>query len=184
APSHARGWKVHTSLPPAHDHPGCARPHGFGLYRAPDYDALIDHPVEIGTPQSVTFQVHGATHEIVFTGIVPNLDLDRIVTDVQRICAAQIELFDPIERRAPFLDSAQRYVFLVMVTGDGYGGLEHRASTALLTRRADLPVLGGAAAPSEGYQSFLGLVSHEYFHTWNVKRIKRSEERRVGETDV
>src|SRR3546814_2517337 len=58
-----------------------------------------------------------------------------------------------------------------MITGDGYGGLEHRASTALMTSRHDLPVLGQAAAP-EGYRNFQGLVSHEYFHTWNVKRIK------------
>src|SRR5690606_19132782 len=74
-------------------------------------------------------------------------------------------------RRAPFLDSAGRYVFMTMVTGDGYGGLEHRASTALMTSRRDLPVLGRENA-GEGYQTFLGLVSHEYFHTWNVKRIK------------
>src|SRR5690606_29835524 len=86
APSHARGWKVHTSLPRALGHPGCARPHGFGLYRAPDYDALIDHPVEIGTPQSIRFEVHGAAHELVFTGVLPNLDLDRIASDVRQIC--------------------------------------------------------------------------------------------------
>nr|WP_269499777.1 PDZ domain-containing protein [Castellaniella sp. S9] len=171
-PAHARGWRVHTSLPPAHGHPGCARPRGFGLYLAPDYDALIDHPVEIGTPQCVSFEVHGAIHDMVFTGVLPNLDLARIAADVRRICAAQIEFFEPLTRRVPFLDSAERYVFMVMATGDGYGGLEHRASTALMTRRADLPTLGGPKAPTEGYQSFLGLVSHEYFHTWNVKRIK------------
>jgi predicted metalloprotease with PDZ domain len=64
-----------------------------------------------------------------------------------------------------------RYVFLTMVVGDGYGGLEHRASTALLTRRDDLP-FHGMDKQTEGYQRFLGLCSHEYFHSWNVKRIR------------
>src|SRR5690606_27378921 len=64
-----------------------------------------------------------------------------------------------------------RYVFMTMVTDTGYGGLEHRASTALMAARRDLPVMGREEA-GDGYQNFLGLVSHEYFHTWNVKRIK------------
>lgn len=170
-PPHAKNWKVYTSLPEADGHPRAARRHGYGMYRAPDYDALIDHPVEMGRPQVVQFSAHGATHEMVFTGVVPKLDLERIAADTQKICAAQIELFEPLSRRAPFLDSADRYMFMTMVTGDGYGGLEHRASTALMTSRGDLPTLGRAQAP-EGYQNFLGLVSHEYFHTWNVKRIK------------
>src|SRR3546814_1003641 len=126
--------------------------------------------LEMGRPQVVQFSAHGATHEMVFTGVVPKLDLERIAADTQKICAAQIELFEPLSRRAPFLDSADRYMFMTMATGDGYGGLEHRASTALLTSRGDLPTLGRAQAP-EGYQDFLGLVSHEYFHTWT-----RSEE--------
>jgi predicted metalloprotease with PDZ domain len=169
-PAHARDWQVHTSLPAATGQPDAAAPLGFGAYLASDYDALIDFPVEIGTPRRISFEAHGAVHDLVFTGIVPALDLQRIADDVRKICAAQIELFEPDTRRAPFLDSAQRYVFLVMVTGDGYGGLEHRASAALAVRRGDLPAQG-CAAP-EGYTTFLGLVSHEYFHTWNVKRIK------------
>src|SRR5690606_29115798 len=82
-----------------------------------------------------------------------------------------IALFEPESLRAPFLDSSDRYVFMTMVVGDGYGGLEHRASTALMASRRDLPTLGRPDA-GEGYENFLGLVSHEYFHTWNVKRIK------------
>jgi predicted metalloprotease with PDZ domain len=164
-------WKVYTSLPEARGVKGAARRHGFGLYRAPDYDALIDHPVEMGTPQVARFFAHGAEHELVFTGVMPRLDLPRIARDVQRICETQIAFFEPQSRRAPFLDSSDRYVFMTMVTGDGYGGLEHRASTALMATRKDLPVKG-QTGQGEGYRTFLGLVSHEYFHTWNVKRIK------------
>lgn len=165
------GWTVHTSLPEAQGHPLAAARHGFGMYLAPDYDALIDHPVEMGRPQTITFEACGAQHEMVFTGVAPNLDLERIAEDVRRICEAQIGFFEPETRQAPFLDSSDRYVFMTMVTGDGYGGLEHRSSTALMCSRGDLPSRGRADA-GEGYENFLGLVSHEYFHTWNVKRIK------------
>src|SRR3569623_944611 len=63
-----------------------------------------------------------------------------------------------------------RYVFMTLAVGDGNGGLEHRASTALICSRGDLPVQGSKEM-SDGYRSYLGLCSHEYFHTWNVKRI-------------
>ncbi len=169
-PEHARDWQVHTSLPSAAGHPQAAPARGFGCRVADDYDALIDHPVEIGTPQCISFEAHGATHDLVFTGVAPQLDLERIATDVQKICATQIAFFEPDSLRAAFLDSAERYVFMIMITGDGYGGLEHRACAALVTRRSDLPAHG--CQPGEGYINFLGLVSHEYFHAWNVKRIK------------
>ena len=91
-------------------------------------------------------------------------DMQRLARDVQKICAAQIDFFGG---KAPF----ERYVFLVMAVGEGYGGLEHRASTALLCSRDDLP-RAGQDEIGEAYRTFLGLVSHEYFHSWNVKRIK------------
>lgn len=171
APPGKNHWRVHTSLPEASGHPLEAPRHGFGMYRAPDYDALIDHPVEMGTPQVVTFEAFGAPHEMVFTGVIPNIDLERIAEDTRRICEAQIAFFEPETHAAPFLDSSERYVFMTLVTGDGYGGLEHRSSTALMCSRSDLPARGREPA-GEGYENFLGLVSHEYFHTWNVKRIK------------
>jgi len=90
-----------------------------------------------------------------------------LCSDLQKICEAQIALFEPETKRAPM----ERYVFMALAVGDGYGGLEHRASTALICARADLPVQGQAAL-TDGYRTFLGLCSHEYFHTWNVKRIK------------
>lgn len=167
-PSGKRNWHAYTSMPRAQ---GRTPSDSMGLYISPNYDALIDHPFELGTPQIVGFEACGARHSMVFTGNIPNLDLARIARDVKRICEAQIRLFDPENSHAPFLDSAPEYVFMTIVTADGYGGLEHRASTALMASRHDLPTKH-QAKPPEGYVTFLGLVSHEYFHTWHVKRIK------------
>ena len=164
-------WNAFTSLPRDTRANANISRNGFGTYLAENYDALIDHPVEMGTPEVIKFEACGAKHEMVFTGRVPNIDLKRIAQDVKKICEAQIHFFEPETARVPFLDSSNKYVFMTMVTGDAYGGLEHRASTALMASRKDLPTLGHDKAP-EGYQTFLGLVSHEYFHTWNVKRIK------------
>ena len=158
----SKSWRVATALPELK-----AKRYGFGTYFAADYDELIDHPVEMGTFELATFKAHGVPHDIVITGRVPNLDMARLTADLKKICAAQIAFFEPVSKRAPM----QRYVFLTLAVGEGYGGLEHRASTALICARADLPVLGQPEM-SDGYRTFLGLCSHEYFHTWNVKRIK------------
>ncbi|MCS6763687.1 MAG: M61 family metallopeptidase [Candidatus Protistobacter heckmanni] len=155
-------WRVATALPRA----GAAA-HGFGVYAAADYDELIDHPIEMGNFTLGRFTACGMPHEIAITGEVPKLDMARLTADLEKICTAQIKLFEPRSAKAPM----QRYVFLTMAVGDGYGGLEHRASTALMCSRADLPILG-ETGQRDGYRSFLGLCSHEYFHTWNVKRIK------------
>jgi predicted metalloprotease with PDZ domain len=161
----ARTWRVATSLPEQG-----AKRYGFGTYIATDYDELIDHPVEMGDFALATFTAHGIDHDIVISGRVPNLDMARLQADLKKICETQIAFFEPLEQRAPM----QRYVFLTLAVGDGYGGLEHRASTALICARADLPSTATAPSPEpgEGYLKFLGLCSHEYFHTWNVKRIK------------
>lgn len=157
----ARGWRVATTLPEAGAQRGA-----FGRYRAADYDALADHPIEMGTFELARFEAAGAVHEIAVTGRT-DVDLDRLAGDLAPVCAAQAALFEPRTRRAPF----GRYLFLTTAVGDGYGGLEHRDSTALLCGRNDLPWRGMAAA-SDGYRTFLGLASHEYFHAWHVKRIK------------
>lgn len=163
--AHAKTWRVATALQELG-----ARRYGFGSYIAADYDELIDHPVEMGDFALASFTAHGIVHDIVITGRVPNLDMARLQKDLTAICEAQIALFEPETRRAPMA----RYVFMTMAVGDAYGGLEHRASTALICARADLPSSAApqTGEPSEGYLKFLGLCSHEYFHTWNVKRIK------------
>jgi predicted metalloprotease with PDZ domain len=161
----AKTWRVATSLPELG-----AKRYGFGTYQAANYDELIDHPVEMGDFALATFKAQGVAHDIVISGRVPNLDMARLQADLKAICEAQIAFFEPRTKRAPM----ERYVFLTMAVGDGYGGLEHRASTALICARADLPTTAAAksAEISDGYLKFLGLCSHEYFHTWNVKRIK------------
>ena len=166
-PVSIKGWQVATSLPRAK---GTAL-YGFGNYTAPNYDALIDHPVMMGALAIASFTAHGAEHDIAIAGRVPGLDMVRLVRDTQAICEQQLGLFEPETKAAPFLDSAARYTFMTLAVGAGYGGLEHRASTALIANRSDFPCVGDTGL-SAGYQQYLGLVSHEYFHTWNVKRIK------------
>lgn len=159
-------WRVATALPEDK-----APRYGFGTYIAKDYDELIDSPVEMGNFILGQFEACGVLHEIAITGNVPNLDLERIESDLKKICETEIAFFEPESKKAP----VSRYVFLIMVVKNGYGGLEHRASTALLCSRSSLPSRNRTENPQkidEDYLQFLGLCSHEYFHTWNVKRIK------------
>lgn len=152
-------WRVATALPAVK-----VKKSGFGSYRAADYDELIDHPVEMGDFVSVSFKACGVPHDFVIAGRHRNTDLKRLARDCKKICEYQIRLFG---EAAPF----KRYVFMLFVGQDIYGGLEHRASTALVANRDDLPRQGEADL-SDGYLKLLGLISHEYFHSWNVKRIK------------
>ena len=158
-----RGWRVATAMTEAR---GTKR-YGFGQYQAANYDELVDHPVTLGEFALTAFEAHGVPHDVVIAGRTVSVDMARLATDLQRICEAQIALFEPRTKKAP----VARYVFMTQAVSDGYGGLEHRASTALICNRTDLPVLGRPET-SEGYRTYLGLCSHEYFHTWNVKRIK------------
>jgi len=150
-------WRVATAMRRKQ-----ARPYDFGLYQAADYDELIDHPVEMGTFTLASFKARGVPHDIAITGR-HEADMERLCRDLKRLCEWHIDFWGG----APM----DRYVFLVTTVGEGYGGLEHRASTALLCSRDDLP-RPGLKGTDEAYRTFLGLCSHEYFHTWNVKRIK------------
>lgn len=135
----------------------------FGPFKAPNYQELIDHPVEMGLFVQDHFEASGVRHDLILTGRF-NCDLERLKQDLIRICEYQITLFGT---PAPM----PQYMFLTMVVGDGYGGLEHRNSTSLMCSRKQLPV-PGMAGLNDDYRGFLGLCSHEYFHSWNVKRIR------------
>lgn len=166
-PALCTGWKLATALP-AVEIDG----DGFGHYRAASYEELIDCPVEMADWQRVDFDVDGIPHALILSGRCTP-DLPRLAADITRVCHAQRELFG----QQPALD---RYLFLTQVTGNGYGGLEHRSSTALVTARDALP-RPGQSELRKGYRNFLGLVSHEYFHLWNVKRITPQ---RFAESDL
>jgi predicted metalloprotease with PDZ domain len=158
APKYCEDWRVATSLARKQ-----AEAFGFGLYQAQDYDDLIDHPVEMGEFVHYDFEACGVPHDIVLSGRF-ECDGDRLCADLKKICEHHIRFFG---EPAPM----DYYLFQVMVVGDGYGGLEHRASTSLVASRASLPKPGQDKIDDD-YRDFLGLCSHEYFHTWNVKRIK------------
>jgi predicted metalloprotease with PDZ domain len=136
---------------------------GFGRYSVENYDELIDHPVEIADFARVEFTAAGIPHSFVISGRHLT-DLDRVAADVRQLCETQLRFFGG---PAPF----DNYVFLGLAVDQGYGGLEHRASASLVFNASDLPKPGEPGVPPE-YQRFLSLVSHEYFHAWNVKRIK------------
>jgi predicted metalloprotease with PDZ domain len=134
----------------------------FGDFEADDYDDLVDHPFEAGALDVLSFAVEGVPHHLVLSGR-HQADLARLERDLPPICAEHARMFGglPIDR----------YVFISMIVGEGYGGLEHRFSTALLSSRDDLP-RAGEPGLSDGYKTYLHLCSHEYFHLWNVKRIR------------
>ena len=157
-------WEAATGLLP---HKSGKR--GFGIYLAADYDELVDCPVEMGPLWSGEFRAGGVPHRIVVAGASESFDGARLVDDVQKICEAQIRFWH--DRKRPL---HKNYLFMLNAVDDGYGGLEHRNSTALITSRRDLPRLGDARL-SDAYVTLLGLISHEYFHTWNVKHLRPAE---------
>jgi len=152
-------WKVITALRELD-----AARYGFGHYFADNYDELIDHPVEIGTFTLASFTACGVQHDIAITG-QHQADMNRLCQDLTLLCEQQIRFFG---EPAPF----NRYVFLVTaLSKDAHGGLEHRASTSLHCPRDNLPQ-AQTAQMTLAYADFLSLCSHEYFHTWHVKRSK------------
>lgn len=151
-------WRAATGMPALK-----VNADGFGLYGAHSYDELIDYPFELGCFHEVNFEACGIPHKMVLTGLF-ECDFERLREDLTKICETELRLFG----HPPAIE---QYVFMVMVTGSDYGGLEHRNSTALLCSRDDLPYPGMQEA-SDAYLQFLELCSHEYFHLWNVKRIQ------------
>ena len=165
------GWQVGTALPALKVDAA-----GRGVYEAADYDELVDHPVELGRFWRGRFEARGVPHEYIVAGALPDFDGTRLLADAKRICEAQIEFWHG-KKKPPFA----RYVFLHNLVEEGHGGLEHRASTALISPRRDMPQLGKRET-NDGYVNLLGLISHEYFHTWNVKRLRPTEFARLDYT--
>lgn len=145
-----KDWKVSTGLEKVGDF----------KYRATNFDILVDSPIEIGTHRSLFFNVEGKEHEIVLYGH-GNENEDKIKNDIQKIVESFLKLFGHL----PY----KRYVFIFhLASEDSGGGLEHLNSTTIDVDRFIF-------APFESYKRFLSVVSHEYFHLWNVKRIRPAE---------
>ncbi|MBU3005990.1 M61 family metallopeptidase [Paraglaciecola arctica] len=163
-PSHTdlEHWQVATTMPTK-----MQAPHEFGDYWASNYEELIDHPVLMGEFDILPFSTSGVEFELILAG-GHQADVSRITQDLTTICQHHVEFFAD----AP---PVARYQFITLLTDNAFGGLEHISSTALMYSRNALPRLSDAEKMTEGYQVFLSLCSHEFFHTWHVKRIKPQE---------
>ncbi len=142
-------WQVATGLAPVK-----VDRRGWGRYRARDYDELVDCPVEMGAFWSGRFVAGGVRHRMVVAGAVPGFDGKRLLEDTRRICETAIGLWHGTQSGPAGKAPHRNYVFMLNVVDDGYGGLEHRNSAALIAARKDLPravVKGAAARQPDGY---------------------------------
>ncbi len=155
-------WQVATGL----RRTSYTRKYHFGEYLATDYQELIDCPVAIGELDLIEFTVEGVPHHLVFTSRHYG-DRNRMAADISKLCQHHINLFG----EAPF----NEYWFITHLLEEGFGGLEHKNSTILQASRFDLPNPNQPDSTSDNYQTFLSLCSHEYFHAWNICRIKPKE---------
>lgn len=144
----APGWKVATSLPPV--------PGEKNTFQAENFDILYDSPFEVSDFKQIDFTVRGVPHRIVIDG-EGNYDPALIKAEVQKIVETEVGLFGEI----PYHD----YTFFLHLRPNGGGGLEHLNSTALGFPRFRF-------SSADGYRRFGALVAHEFFHLWNVKRIR------------
>ncbi|QZZ21501.1 M61 family metallopeptidase [Leptothermofonsia sichuanensis E412] len=141
-------WKIATALPPVADSPN--------TFLAKDFDTLVDSPFEVGIHQTYEFEVQGKPHRLVVWG-EGNLEPERLITDIQKVIGAEAGLFGGL----PY----DRYLFLLHLSSQGFGGLEHRDSCSLIYQRFGF-------RNQDRYNRFIQLVAHEFFHLWNVKRIR------------
>ncbi|AXT40373.1 M61 family peptidase [Alteromonas sp. BL110] len=153
-------WKAYTSMPIRSESTSARRWH----FAEKNYDELIDHPIYVGIADTHSFDVDGITFTLLFSGN-NNIDYPRIARDLTPICKHHLDLFG-----AP--QPINNYLFMTLLADNGFGGLEHKHSTALLYPRFDLPQIGEGENKTDSYITFLSLCSHEFFHTWHVKRIK------------
>lgn len=148
---HASWATISTGLDPVADRPG--------TFRADNFDILYDSPIEVGNQDVFTFEAAGVHHEIAMVG-GGNYDRERLKADCATIVEEATRIFG--------VNPNKRYVFIVHNYQSGGGGLEHLNSTVLGASR-------NGYRNERSYVGFLGLVAHEYFHLWNVKRLRPKE---------
>jgi len=144
----AADWQIATPLPPV--------PGQQNTFEAKDFDRLVDSPFEVGHQQRYEFEVLGKPHQYVIWG-QGNIEPDRVIADTKKIIETEANLFGGL----PY----DRYLFLLHLTSQGFGGLEHKDSCSLIYSRFGF-------RSDDRYHRFLQLVAHEFFHLWNVKRIR------------
>ncbi|MEO8795407.1 MAG: PDZ domain-containing protein [Daejeonella sp.] len=145
----AKEWsKISTGLEPVKGK--------TNTYYASDFDILFDSPIEIGNQDVFEFNAAGVRHEVAMVG-GGNYDKSRLQKDMAKIVEEESAIFGE--------NPNKHYVFIVHNFERGGGGLEHLNSTVLGASRL-------AYGSEKGYEGFLGLVAHEYFHLWNVKRLR------------
>jgi predicted metalloprotease with PDZ domain len=160
-------WKVATGLPPA--------PGPKNTFRAENFDVLYDSPVEVSDFKTIAFEVKGVPHRIVIDG-AGNYDPEKMRADVKKIVETEVALMGG---EIPYRD----YTFILHLRANTGGGLEHLNSTALGYQRfgfgpepkegrEGVNSAGPGSPPPRTYRGFLSLVAHEFFHLWNVKRIR------------
>src|SRR5581483_7503174 len=140
-----RGWKVDVALPKRGD-----------AFHARDYDELVDAPFECGTHRTLRFTAAGKPHRVAIYGR-GNEDEARLVRDLKTIVEEEAAIFGGL----PY----DEYLFILHLVDKGQGGLEHRGSNTSLLERFTFQ-------PDKKYEDFLALEAHEFFHTWNVKRLR------------
>ena len=146
-------WQVHLPLERQADH-----------WSAADFDSLVDSPLHAGPFEAQTFVVQGHRHELVLIGAPPNGWPDGFVADVEAVCSAACRLM------GGHPPAGDRYQLVIQLLNKGYGGLEHDHSAVLQYSWA-------ALAKDKGYRQLLQLIGHEYFHQWNVRRLRPAEYR-------
>lgn len=154
-----RDWQIATALPSE----GAA---GDRTFVAKTFDELCDSPFECGKLIERSFTALGKTHRIAAwdNADARTVDWDRVATDTKTLIETEAKLVAgdrPIEQALPY----DRYLFIWHVSPRGRGGLEHRDSTTLLAKPSSFQT-------RSGYLDILSLVAHEFFHLWNVKRIR------------
>ena len=152
-------WRVVTGMPKT-----AIDDDGYGDYSANSYAELIDFPILFGRFNEESFKQDGIDFKLVFTGNAP-LDMTRITNDLKPILHQQVDLF----KDTPPI---KEYLFITLLTQNGFGGLEHKNSTVLMFSRWDLPVTSDPEEKTKSYRDFLALCSHEFLHTWHVKRTR------------
>ena len=141
-------WQVTTALPHLREE--------TNTFLASDFDTLVDTPFEIGSHQLYKFEVLGKPHKLAIWG-QGNYQVQQMIADIQKIIQVEAQMFGGL----PY----QQYVFLLHLFSQAFGGLEHKDSCSLIYQR-----FGFRA--QDKYHRFLQLVAHEFFHLWNVKRIR------------